>query len=238
MSLCIGLIYQARTLVSTRHLLTTVSDLWAVQMLSAACKVGHVLICEACAAVRFCQRKDGLSYLVIRQLWIKPWHRAVTLTGGGELQGQPFQGEQVQGVCVQQILCFLFFLQWEAAQGDMLKQFLLQLHGYVQDVLHSHCLCVWVQGDQAAGNRPFERGDRERWHWTSTQAPVKLSLATGVIQVSAVSDESKTRNMFPQPRNYTGSTSKPINGYAIARSMGLSISLLAFAKISPCTTVF
>lgn len=31
------------------------------------------LICEACVAVRFCQRKDGLSYLVIGQLWIQLW---------------------------------------------------------------------------------------------------------------------------------------------------------------------
>lgn len=99
MSLCIGLIYQARTLVSTRHLLTTVSDLWAVEMLSAASTVGRVLICEACVAVRFCQRKDGLSYLVIRQLWTKPWHRAVTLTGGGELQ-RAFPGRAAtKGLC-------------------------------------------------------------------------------------------------------------------------------------------
>lgn len=64
MSSCIGLIYQARTFPSTRHLLT-VSDLRVLEMLSAASKVGWGLIWEACAAVRFCQRKDGLSYLVI-----------------------------------------------------------------------------------------------------------------------------------------------------------------------------
>lgn len=76
---------------------------------------------------------------------------------------------------------------------------------------------------------------KERWHGTSTQAPVKLPLATGVIQVSAVSDESKARNISPQSRNCTRRAFKPINICIIARSLGLSIPFLAFAKISPCT---
>lgn len=56
--------------------------------------------------------------------------------------------------------------------------------------------CVWVQGEQAAGNRPC--GQREV---TLDQhpGPVKLSLATGVIQVSAVSD------MFLRPETYSHS---------------------------------
>lgn len=61
---------------------------------------------------------------------------------GGELQRQPFQGEQVRGLCVQHILYPLVFLQWGAAQGNMLKLLLPQLHGYIQDLLHRYCLCV------------------------------------------------------------------------------------------------
>lgn len=144
MSLCIGLIYQARTFVRTRHLLSTMSDLWAVKMLSAASKVGHVLICEACVAVRFCQRKDGLSYLVIRQLWIKPWHRAVTLTWGGELQGEQAQGF-VSSTSPRSLLC---------PGRKYVKTGCASVYGYVQDVVHSHWVCVQVQGGQAAGNRP------------------------------------------------------------------------------------
>lgn len=64
---------------------------------------------------------------------------------------------------------------------------------------------------------------------------MKLPLTTGVIQVSAVSDDSKARNISPQSRNCTRRAFKPINICIIARSLGLSIPFLAFAKISPCT---
>lgn len=230
MSLCIGLIYQARTLVRTRHLLSTMSDLWALKMLSAASKVGHVLICEACVAVRFCQRKDGLSYLVIGQLWIKPcteqwhWHREVSS------RDSPSRESRYRGLCPAHpplsLLC---------PGRKYIKIGCASVYGCIQDAVHSHWACVQVQGGQAAGNRPGgQRGV------TLDQLPGPSGALTGVIQVSAVSvsDESKTRNIFPQSRNYTGKAFKPISVYVTARSLGLSIPLLAFAKVSLCTPAF
>lgn len=234
MSLCIGLIYQARTFVSTRHLLTTVSDLWAVEMISAASKVGHVLICEACVAVRICQRKGGLSYLVIGQLWVKPWHRAVTLTWGGVLRDSLHRESRYKVFVSSRSSPLSSFSTSSWPKKYIKTVFTSALWLRTGSGAESLSVCVGP-GDQAADNRPC---GQKNVTLDSSQAPVKLSLATDVIQVSAVSDESKSRNIFPQSRNYTGRAFKPISVYVIARSLGLSIPLLAFAKISPCTAEF